>query len=271
MGSNVNKINDSLVSLVGLESKKSNSKSIRVFGSNDGISGRVVVSGDQTVYINFEKDKGSIGSGLCLVGGDLSGPTIDLYVDLGDFEPFYRIGKIACGFFDPYTMVVYPGGMFVYVDDNIVGYTEGLCDIFKKSTENGLIKLKGHDDIIRMLKELAGDRKVTILFKHFCGVNKRKAPSERSNVSIKEEEVLAKQGRVAAGSKGLGEQEGVEEIEATIHTKNVLYEDAWSSDSDSSTYFDDDFEEPEYMEIVKDEEVEINGVIFDEPNANIEE
>ncbi|KAK4860492.1 hypothetical protein QYF36_024844 [Acer negundo] len=68
----------------------------------------------------------------------------------------------ACGFFDPYTMVVYLSGMFVYVDDNIVGYIEGLCDIFKK------------------------------------------APSERSNVSIKEEEVLAKQGRVAAGSEGLG-------------------------------------------------------------------
>ena len=35
------------------------------------------------------------------------------------------------GFFDPYTMVVYHGGMFVYADDNIVGYTDGLCDIFK--------------------------------------------------------------------------------------------------------------------------------------------
>ncbi|KAI9195353.1 hypothetical protein LWI28_014074 [Acer negundo] len=29
----------------------------------------------------------------------------------------------ASGFFDPYTMVVYHGGMFVYADDNIVGYT----------------------------------------------------------------------------------------------------------------------------------------------------
>ncbi|KAK0584691.1 hypothetical protein LWI29_017173 [Acer saccharum] len=184
----------------------------------------------------------------------------------------------ASGFFDPYTRVVYHGGMFVYANDNIVAYTEGLCDIFKeahimsimdldkmceklgyeehafywyvthgKSIEDGLVKLKGHDDITRMLKELAGDRKVTVLFEHFRGVNRRKAPGEGSFVPIEEEEVLAKQGEVTAGSKGLCEHEGVEETEATIHTEDVLYADAWSSDSDNSTDFDDDFEEPEYM------------------------
>ncbi|KAK4851060.1 hypothetical protein QYF36_012128 [Acer negundo] len=99
---------------------------------------------------------------------------------------------VAIGFFDPYTMVVYHGSMFVYADDNVVGYTEGLCDIFKeaevmsimdldkmckklgyvnhafywyvtpgKSIENGLVKLKGRDDIARMLKELIGDKKKT--------------------------------------------------------------------------------------------------------------
>ncbi|KAI9195619.1 hypothetical protein LWI28_016668 [Acer negundo] len=142
-----------------------------------------------------------------------------------------------------------------------------------KSIENGLVKLKGHDDITRMLKELAGDRKVTVLFEHFRGVNRRKAPSEGSFVPIEEEEVLAKQGGVTAGSEGLGEQEGVEETEATIHIEDVLYKDAWSSDSDSSIDFDDDFEEPEYMETFEDEEVEVQvqGVIFDKPNANVEE
>ncbi|KAK0599518.1 hypothetical protein LWI29_005991 [Acer saccharum] len=66
-----------------------------VFGSDDGISGGVAVSGDQTVYINFEKDKGSIGSALCPVGDVLSGPAIDLYVDLGDFEPFFGNEKMG--------------------------------------------------------------------------------------------------------------------------------------------------------------------------------
>ena len=92
-------------------------------------------------------------------------------------------------------MVVYNGGMFVYADDNIVGYTEGLCDIFKeaevmsimdldqmceklgyeehafywyvepgKSIEDGLVKLNVHADITRMSKELGGDRKVTVFF-----------------------------------------------------------------------------------------------------------
>ncbi|KAK4851473.1 hypothetical protein QYF36_015433 [Acer negundo] len=154
----------------------------------------------------------------------------------------------ASGFFDSY--------MFVYTDDNIVGYTKGLCDIFKeaevmsimdldkmyeklsyeehtfywyvtpgKSIEDGLVKLKVYDDITRMLKELGGDRK-----------------------------------------------EGVEETEGTIHTEDVVDKDAWSSNSDSSTEFDDDFEEPEYMERFEDKEVEVEGgVIFDEPNTDVEE
>ena len=78
-----------------LERKKSNSKSIRVFGSDDGISGGVLVSGDQTVYVNFDKDKGLLGSGLCPTGGDLGGLAIDLYVDLGELEPFFRNGKMG--------------------------------------------------------------------------------------------------------------------------------------------------------------------------------
>ncbi|KAK0575912.1 hypothetical protein LWI29_009053 [Acer saccharum] len=94
-----------------------------------------------------------------------------------------------------------------------LGYKDHACYWYVthgKSIENGLVKLKGHDDITKMVKELAGDR-----------------------------------------------QEGVEETEATIHTEDVVDEDAWSSDSDSSTDFDDDFEEPEYMETFKDEEVEV--------------
>ncbi|KAK0595217.1 hypothetical protein LWI29_004594 [Acer saccharum] len=194
-------------------------------------------------------------------------------------------------------MVVYHGGLFVYADDdNIVGYTEGLCDTFKeaeimsimdldnlceklgyeehafywyvtpgKSIENGLVKLKVHDDITRMLKELGGDRNVTVLFEHFRGVNRRKAPGEGSSIPVEEEEV------VTAGYEGLREQEGVEEIEDTIHTKDVDDKDAWSSNSDSSTEFDDDFEEPEYMETF-DKEVEGEGGInFDEANTDVEE
>ncbi|KAI9194494.1 hypothetical protein LWI28_006522 [Acer negundo] len=103
-----------------------------------------------------------------------------------------------------------------------------------KSIEDGLFKFKVHDDITRMLKELGGERKVTVLFEHFRGVNRRKAPNEGSSVPIEDEEV------VAAGFKGLE--------------------------------FDDDFKEPEYMETFEDEEVEVKGgVIFDEPNADIEE
>ncbi|KAI9187351.1 hypothetical protein LWI28_027108 [Acer negundo] len=195
----------------------------------------------------------------------------------------------ASGFFDSY--------MFVYTDDNIVGYTTGLCDIFKeaevmsimdldkmyeklsyeehtfywyvtpgKSIEDGLVELKVYDDITRMLKELGGDRKVTVLFEHFRGVNRRKGLDEGSSVLIEEEEV------VAVGSESLGEQEGVEETEGTIHTEDVVDKDAWSSDSDSSTEFDDDFEEPEYMERFEDKKVEVEGgVIFDEPNTDVEE
>ena len=64
----------------------------------------------------------------------------------------------------------------------------------------------------------------------------------------------------------------MEETKAIIHTEDVVDEDAWSSDSDSSTEFDDDFEEPEYMETFEDEEVEVEGgVIFYEPNADVKE
>ncbi|KAK3218408.1 hypothetical protein Dsin_012378 [Dipteronia sinensis] len=73
-----------------------------------------------------------------------------------------------------------------------------------------------------MVKELAGDRKVNVFFEHFRGVNRRKAPGEGSSVPIEEEEVLAKQGGVAVGFEGLGEQE-------------------------------------------------VQGVIYDEPNGNVEE
>ncbi|KAK3224560.1 hypothetical protein Dsin_011585 [Dipteronia sinensis] len=210
----------------------------------------------------------------------------------------------ASGFFHPYTMVVYHGGRFVYVDDKEADVKEyvkeadvmSIMDLDKmcatlgyehhalywyvtpgKSIEDGLVKLKGHDDIIRMVKELAGDRKVNVFFEHFRGVNRRKAPGEGSSVPIEEEEVLAKQGGVAVGFEGLGEQEGigqdfgVEEIEATINTEDIVDEDAWSSDSDSSTDFDDDFEEPKYMETCEDAEVEVQGVIYDEPNGNVEE
>ncbi|KAK0579650.1 hypothetical protein LWI29_029259 [Acer saccharum] len=76
-----------------------------------------------------------------------------------------------------------------------------------KSIEDGLVKLKGHDGITRIVKELARDRKVNVLFEHFRGVNRRKAPGERSFVPIEEEKVLAKQGGVVASSEGLGEQE----------------------------------------------------------------
>ena len=117
-------------------------------------------------------------------------------------------------------MVVYHGGMFVYAENNIVGYTGGLCDIFKeaevmsimdldmmcenlgyeehafywyvtpgKSIEDGLAKLNVHADITRMLKGLGGDRKVTVLFEHFRGVNRKKAPGEGSSIPI--EEVVA--------------------------------------------------------------------------------
>ena len=68
------------------------SKSIRVFGSQDGSSGGVAVSGDQVVFINFDKDKGVSGSGLSSVG---SGPAIDLFVDLGGLELFVRKGKLG--------------------------------------------------------------------------------------------------------------------------------------------------------------------------------
>ncbi|KAK0599959.1 hypothetical protein LWI29_010201 [Acer saccharum] len=68
---------------------------VRVFGLDDGISRGVAVSSDQTIYINFEKDKGLLGSGLCPVGDDLGSPAIDLYVDLGDLEPFFRNGKMG--------------------------------------------------------------------------------------------------------------------------------------------------------------------------------
>ena len=66
------------------------SKSIRVFGSQDGSSGGVTVLGDQVVFINFDKDRGVLGSGLNSVG---IGPAIDLFVDLGDLEPFFSEGK----------------------------------------------------------------------------------------------------------------------------------------------------------------------------------
>ncbi|KAK0576919.1 hypothetical protein LWI29_025372 [Acer saccharum] len=70
-------------------------KSIRVFGSQDGSSGGVAVSGDQMVFINFDKDKGVLGFDLSSMGSDLGGPAIDLYVDLGDLEPFFRNGKVG--------------------------------------------------------------------------------------------------------------------------------------------------------------------------------
>ena len=65
------------------------SNSIRVFGSKDGSSSGVAVSGNQTVYINFEKGGGLIGSGLSIIGG----PGIDLYVDLGDLDHLFEKGK----------------------------------------------------------------------------------------------------------------------------------------------------------------------------------
>ncbi|KAK3228033.1 hypothetical protein Dsin_007895 [Dipteronia sinensis] len=94
LGSSVNKIKNKLASLERVESKKSKSKSIRVFGSDDGLSGGVAVSGDHVVYINFQKGKGLLGSSLCPVGGDLGGPAIDLYVDLRGLEPFFRNEKV---------------------------------------------------------------------------------------------------------------------------------------------------------------------------------
>ncbi|KAK4860130.1 hypothetical protein QYF36_017850 [Acer negundo] len=45
------------------------------------------------------------------------------------------------GFFDPYTMVVYNGDVFVYADYNIVGYTDGLCDIFKEAEVMSIMDL----------------------------------------------------------------------------------------------------------------------------------
>ncbi|KAK0580030.1 hypothetical protein LWI29_035390 [Acer saccharum] len=89
------KVNDSLASLEDVKSKKSYGKSIRVFGSNDGPSGGVAVSGDQVVFINFDKGNGLVGFGLSPMEDDLEGPAIDLYVDLGDLEPLFRKGKVG--------------------------------------------------------------------------------------------------------------------------------------------------------------------------------
>ncbi|KAI9160370.1 hypothetical protein LWI28_007527 [Acer negundo] len=50
-------------------------------------------------------------------------------------------GNATSGFFDPYTMVVYNGDVFVYADYNIVGYTEGLCDIFKEAEVMSIMDL----------------------------------------------------------------------------------------------------------------------------------
>ena len=67
------------------------SNSIRVFGSKDGSSSGVAVSGNQVVYINFEKGRGILGSGLSSMGGS----AIDLYVDLGDLNPLFQKGKVG--------------------------------------------------------------------------------------------------------------------------------------------------------------------------------
>ncbi|KAK2635005.1 hypothetical protein Ddye_029797 [Dipteronia dyeriana] len=91
------------------------------------------------------------------------------------------------GFFDPYTMVVYPGGRFVYVDDNIVDYTEGIYDVVKEADVMSIIDLD-------MMCEKLG---------YVDHVLYWKAPGEGSSVPIEEEEVLAKHGGVAICSKGL--------------------------------------------------------------------
>ena len=92
---NFSSVEKGVVGSCGFESKKSYGKSIRVFGSNDGSSGGVAVSGDQVVFINFDKGNGLEGSGLSPMGDDLSGPAIDLYVDLGDLEPLFQKGKVG--------------------------------------------------------------------------------------------------------------------------------------------------------------------------------
>ncbi|KAK3170497.1 hypothetical protein Dsin_032528 [Dipteronia sinensis] len=66
------------------------SKSIRIFGSNDGSDGGVSVSGDQ---INFEKGKGLLGPCLSPMGSDLGGPDINLFVDLGIWNLFFGRGR----------------------------------------------------------------------------------------------------------------------------------------------------------------------------------
>ena len=44
------------------------------------------------VFINFEKGKGTV---LSSIRGDLGGQTIDLFVDLGDLEPFSLNGEVG--------------------------------------------------------------------------------------------------------------------------------------------------------------------------------
>ncbi|KAK3200359.1 hypothetical protein Dsin_023774 [Dipteronia sinensis] len=65
------------------------SNSIKVFGSNDGSSRGVAVSGNQVIYINFDKGGGLLGSGL----SSIDGPAIDIYVDLGDLEHLFEKGR----------------------------------------------------------------------------------------------------------------------------------------------------------------------------------
>ncbi|KAK0583685.1 hypothetical protein LWI29_001467 [Acer saccharum] len=84
IGRSVVKNNDRLASLEDVESKKTYGKSIRVFGSNDVLSGGVA----------FERGKGLLRSGLSLMGGDLGGPAIKLYNDLGGLEPFFEMGRM---------------------------------------------------------------------------------------------------------------------------------------------------------------------------------
>ncbi|KAI9181389.1 hypothetical protein LWI28_014581 [Acer negundo] len=87
-------------------------------------------------------------------------------------------------------MVVYHGGVFVYADDNIVGYVESLCDIFKE------VEFMSIMDLDKMCAKLGYEKHVFYW---------RKAHGEGPSVPIEEEEV------VAVSSKGLGEQKRVEE------------------------------------------------------------
>ncbi|KAK2665398.1 hypothetical protein Ddye_003972 [Dipteronia dyeriana] len=54
-GKEKGRVDDKLASLEDVENKKTCTKSIRAFGSNEGSSGGVADSGDQVLYINFEK------------------------------------------------------------------------------------------------------------------------------------------------------------------------------------------------------------------------